>query len=184
MGYTITDETISHTVGVSEGDVKKVYMDALGSDFPYAEVRTNVKKFLDEQSEREGIPLRPGLLVLLDKFAKLGVPLAVATSTNKARAIWKLDKTGLTPHFSAFAFGDEIIHGKPAPDIFLLACQRLDVSPDACVGFEDSPAGLEGLHAAGIRAVFVKDLIEPPPEILSRVWYCAEDLSSAVDLFL
>jgi HAD superfamily hydrolase (TIGR01509 family) len=183
MGYTITDDTISRTVGVSEADVRRAYMDGMGADFPYDEVRANVKRFLDERSEREGIPLRPGLVVLLDMFAALGVPMAVATSTNRARALWKLEKTGLAKRFAAFACGDEITHGKPAPDIFLLACERLGVAPRECVGFEDSPAGLEGLRAAGIRSVFVKDLIEPPPEVLAGVWYRAADLAEAAALF-
>jgi HAD superfamily hydrolase (TIGR01509 family) len=183
MGFPITEEIVFRTIGVSENTVKKVYMDAFGENFPYCEVRSKVKHILDIEVQREGIPLRPGLLTLLDTFANMGVPLAVATSTNKERALWKLEKTGLRLRFAAFAFGDEVECGKPAPDIFLLATERLGKNPHDCVGFEDSPPGLEGLHAAGIPSVFVKDLLEPPKETIEAVWYCAQDLAEAAALF-
>jgi beta-phosphoglucomutase-like phosphatase (HAD superfamily) len=94
-----------------------------------------------------------------------------------------LGKAGIVERFSAFAFGDEVANGKPAPDIYLLAASRLGAAPRACVGFEDSPAGLRSLAAAGIRSVFVKDVVEPPPEVLAGVWRQCGDLAEAVDLF-
>jgi HAD superfamily hydrolase (TIGR01509 family) len=183
MGLPITKEVVFRTIGISEGAVRKVYSDTYGENFPYLEVRAKVKQILDEEVRREGIALRPGLLVLLDTFADMGVPLAVATSTRKERALWKLEYTGLCPRFAAFAFGDEVDRGKPTPDIFLLAAERLGKNPHDCVGFEDSPAGLAGLHAAGIRSVFVKDLLEPPKETLATVWRHAQDLAEAATLF-
>jgi HAD superfamily hydrolase (TIGR01509 family) len=183
MGLPITEEVVFRTIGISEGAVRKVYSDAYGENFPYLEVRAKVKQILDEEVKREGIALRPGLLVLLDTFTGMGVPLAVATSTHKDRALWKLEYTGLRPRFAAFAFGDEVERGKPAPDIFLLAAERLGKNPRDCVGFEDSPAGLAGLHAAGIRSVFVKDLLEPPEKTLATAWHRAQDLAEAATLF-
>ena len=182
-GHALTDEVEFRTIGVSEAACRDVYRAEFGPDFPYDEVRADVSRILEEGVRREGIPLRPGLLVLLDRFAELGVPLGVATSTRKDRALIKLERTGLTARFSAFAFGDEVVNGKPAPDIFLLAAKRLGKQPDSCVGFEDSPAGLLGLHRAGIRSVFVKDLLEPEPEILATVWHRCFDLAEAAKLF-
>jgi HAD superfamily hydrolase (TIGR01509 family) len=183
MGFSIPEEVAFRTIGIPKEAVRKVYLDAFGEDFPYHEIRATVKQLLDEEVQRQGVALRPGLLVLLDTFAGMGVPLAVATSTHKSRALWKLDHTGLRSRFAAFAFGDEVEHGKPAPDIFLLAAERLGKNPRDCVGFEDSPAGLTGLHAAGIRSVFVKDLVEPPEETLATVWRRAQDLAEAAAFF-
>jgi HAD superfamily hydrolase (TIGR01509 family) len=182
-GFPITEDIVFRTIGIAENASKKIYFEKFGEDFPYDAIRAESKRVLDDENEREGVRLRPGLLVLLDKFAELDVPLAVATSTSKERAVWKLKKTGLYSRFSAFAFGDEVERGKPAPDIFLLALKRLNREPAFCVGFEDSPAGLAGLHAANIRSVFVKDLLEPAPEILKTVWYRAQDLAEAAGLF-
>ncbi|MDR1466463.1 MAG: HAD family phosphatase [Treponema sp.] len=186
-GFSISDAVFFRTMGVAESVCRQVYADEfgdtkLGVDFPYEEIRERVRIILDNEFEKNGIGLRPGLIPLLDRLAAMNMPLAVATSTHKKRALWKLEKTGLTERFSAFAFGDEVDRGKPAPDIFLLAAQRLGNITADCIGFEDSPAGLLGLHSAGIRSVFVKDLIEPPPEVLSTVWWCCTDLAAAVEL--
>jgi HAD superfamily hydrolase (TIGR01509 family) len=179
-GFSISDATFFRTMGVNESVCRQVYADEFGVDLPYEEIRERVRIILDDEFERNGIALRPGLIPLFDHLA--GMPLAVATSTATKRALWKLEKTGLKERFSAFAFGDEVECGKPAPDIFLLAARRLGKNPVDCVGFEDSPAGLLGLHAAGIRSVFVKDLVEPCSEVLSTVWRRCADLSAAVEL--
>jgi beta-phosphoglucomutase-like phosphatase (HAD superfamily) len=52
-----------------------------------------------------------------------------------------------------------------------------------CVGFEDSTAGLKALHAAGIKSIFIKDIVEPPREILAAVWRRLNDLTEATQLF-
>jgi len=95
-----------------------------------------------------------------------------------------LDKAGILNQFAAITDGDEVANGKPAPDIFLLAAKKLGQDPGACVGFEDSPAGLQALHAAGIRSVYIKDIIEVPPEIMATVWREYHDLSEAAELFI
>jgi HAD superfamily hydrolase (TIGR01509 family) len=182
QGFFISDAVFFRTMGVSEQVCRQVYADKFAGGFPYEETRERVRLILDDEFERNGIALRPGLIPLLDHLAELNMPLAVATSTRAERALWKLEKTGLKGRFSAFAFGDEVERGKPAPDIFLLAMQRLGKNPADCIGFEDSPAGLLGLHSAGVRSVFVKDLIEPRPEVLSTVWRRCENLAAAVEL--
>jgi HAD superfamily hydrolase (TIGR01509 family) len=181
-GFVLTNEICFRTIGVSEKSVRAVYNEVFGAGFPYDNLRQEVRAILAE-SEKNGVSLRPGLLVLLDRLAELNMPLGVATSTHKERALWKLEKAGIKERFTAFAFGDEVENGKPAPDIFLLAAQRLGKKPADCVGFEDSSAGLAGLYAAGIRSVFVKDLIEPEPEILALIWRRYTDLAEAVPIF-
>ncbi|MDR0585774.1 MAG: HAD family phosphatase, partial [Treponema sp.] len=129
------------------------------------------------------LPHRPGLLTLLDRLDALEIPKAVATSTERKRALWKLEKAGIADRFTVLVCGDEIRRGKPAPDIFLKAAERLGAAPADCVGFEDSPAGLKGLAEAGIRSVFIKDLAEPPPDVLAGVWRRCADLAEAAALF-
>lgn len=72
----------------------------------------------------EGVPVMPGLWTLLDRIEVLGLPWAVATSTPRPVAEIILDKLGLVGRYRALACGDEVEHGKPAPDIFLLAAAR------------------------------------------------------------
>ncbi|MDR0562830.1 MAG: HAD family phosphatase [Spirochaetaceae bacterium] len=183
MGWQVDLEVLYQTIGINEAATKEILMRKYGPNFPYQEIRQNLQRILKEKIEREGIAHRPGLLVLLNRLDRLGVPLAVATSTSKQTALWKLDKAHIRERFKVMVFGDEVKQGKPAPDIFLLAAERLGKQPQNCVGFEDSPAGLQSLYRAGIPSVFIKDAVEPAPEILATLWRRYNDLAEAAALF-
>jgi HAD superfamily hydrolase (TIGR01509 family) len=136
-----------------------------------------------ETAEQEGIRWRPGLPVILDKLEGLRIPCGLATSTARKTALWKLEKAKLPAvRFTTIVCGDEVERGKPAPDIFLRAAELLGTSPEDCLGFEDSPAGLRALAAAGIPSVFIKDMLEPPAEVLAAVWRRCRDLAEAASL--
>jgi HAD superfamily hydrolase (TIGR01509 family) len=183
FGWNIESGDVEKTLGLSEKATEEFFLRKYGSRFPYQKIRAEVGRLTDELFEREGIAHKPGLLTLLDHLAALALPLAVATSSDQDAALWKLKKAGIDGRFAAVVCGNEVEKSKPAPDIFLLAAAKLDLAPSVCVGFEDSPAGLTGLKAAGIRPVFIKDLVEPPPEILEGVWRRCSGLAAAVELF-
>jgi len=145
-------------------------------------IKGEYRRLYNEKFEK-AIDPKPGLFTLLDHLSSLKIPTAVATSSRHDSALAKLAVAGIPNNFDAIVGGDEITNGKPSPDIFLLAAEKLGKRPSECVGFEDSSAGLEGLHAAGIRSVFIKDMVEPPEEILSTVWRRCTDLARAVELF-
>jgi beta-phosphoglucomutase-like phosphatase (HAD superfamily) len=63
--------------------------------------------------------------------------------------------TGLDGTFQTIVYGDDMEHGKPAPDIYLITAERLGVDPARCLGIEDSGNGLRALHAAGMKAIAV-----------------------------
>ena len=170
-------------IGQDRPTIKRIFMETLGEDIPYEEIKGEMKRIVLEKVLIEGIPHRPGLLSLLDHLRTIDIPLAVATSTDRVLAEARLTQAGIKDRFKVLVGGDEVKRGKPNPDIFLLAAEKLKKDPSVCVGFEDSPAGLRSLTAAGIRSVFIKDLVEPSPEILSTVWRRFDNLAEAVSLF-
>lgn len=96
----------------------------------------------------------PGIPALLDDLASHGVAVAIATGSSVRRLGITLQVAGLTDRFGAMIFSaDQVRHGKPAPDLFLLAAERLGIPPHACAVMEDSPHGITGARAAGMRAV-------------------------------
>ena len=183
MGWPTGEATLRSTLGLSDESTEEIYRKKFGPDYPFWDIWAAVHREEAARAEPEGLPHRPGLLTLLDRLGALGIPLAVATSTVLDRARWKLEKAGILDRFAVLACGDEVENGKPAPDIFLLAASRLGIRPEEAVGFEDSSAGLAGLAAAGIPSVFVKDMAEPPPEVLRTVWRRCADLAVAAELF-
>jgi HAD superfamily hydrolase (TIGR01509 family) len=84
-----------------------------------------------------------------------GVPVAVASSSPRERLQRTLGRAGLLDAFDVTVAGDEVAHGKPAPDMFLLAAQRLGVEPGRCVVIEDSPPGVQAGIAAGMVTLAV-----------------------------
>jgi HAD superfamily hydrolase (TIGR01509 family) len=96
-----------------------------------------------------GVPEREAL----DVLDELGVKTCVASSGTHERMRYTLGRTGLYRRFEGRIFsGAEVANGKPAPDLFLHAAERLGVEPAACAVVEDSRAGLEAARAAGMRA--------------------------------
>jgi HAD superfamily hydrolase (TIGR01509 family) len=95
----------------------------------------------------------PGLSELLAALARHGVPSAVATSAPRENVDHTLRELGLERAFAAVARADDVAHGKPHPDVFLLAAKRLGVAPERCVAFEDAPVGIEAARRAGMTCV-------------------------------
>ena len=76
-----------------------------------------------------------------------------------------LVRTGIDGYFDVLVSGDEVSRGKPDPDIFLLAAERLGLAPGDCYVLEDSPNGLLAARAAGCTPVMIPDLVPPTPEL-------------------
>ncbi|NVO24337.1 HAD family hydrolase [Donghicola mangrovi] len=95
-----------------------------------------------------------GAAAMLDTLRDMGIPVAIATGGSIRRMGETLGVSGLAGYFQGAAFSaDQVERGKPAPDLFLLAARELGVDPADCVVMEDSPHGIQGALAAGMRAV-------------------------------
>jgi HAD superfamily hydrolase (TIGR01509 family) len=132
--------------------------------------------------EEGRIGLMPGIVPLLDWVAAEGIARAVATSTKRAQAGIKLDKSGLASYFTTVVAGDEVAATKPAPDLFLGASRRLGVEPSRCLVLEDSAYGVMAGHAAGMRVIMVPDLIAPTPDQAALAFHICDDLHQALTL--
>ncbi|HLA17598.1 MAG TPA: HAD family phosphatase [Candidatus Limnocylindrales bacterium] len=97
---------------------------------------------------------RPGARELVDRLRGV-VPLAVASNTARDLVVYALESTGLLDAFDTVVSADEVVHGKPAPDVYLEACRRLGVPPSAAVALEDSESGVASAKAAGLTVVAI-----------------------------
>jgi HAD superfamily hydrolase (TIGR01509 family) len=163
LGCPIDDELYVHFVGRGNDEADRILRERFGDKLPLDEFRARWRRDWDERLEREPLARKPGAIELLDWLDERCVPKALATSTPRAVALRCLGD--LASRFAAFAFGDEVEHSKPAPDLFLLASRRLDVAPKDCLVLEDSEAGVLAARAAGMDVIIVPDLVEPSPEI-------------------
>lgn len=118
-----------------------------------------------EELCRTDLRLKPGALEALDGLSERGVHLGLATSTARPLATAHLGQAGILVRFETMTFGDEVEHGKPAPDIFLLAARRAGAAPRECIVVEDSLNGARAGIAAGIPTYVVPDLIQPTDDV-------------------
>ena len=97
----------------------------------------------------------PGLIELLDEIDQRGASKAIASSGTRRYVLAVLQTTHLTDRFSVIVTGDDVINGKPAPDVFLKAAEALRVEPQHCLVLEDAPAGVQAAKAANMLCIAV-----------------------------
>lgn len=111
------------------------------------------------------VPVKKGVYGILEYFHRMGMRIAVASSSSVMQIEANLRRSGMRDYFTEIISGTEVQHGKPSPDIFLLAARRLGFDPQECLVFEDSENGVKAGHQAGCFTVMIPDLIEPSEEI-------------------
>ena len=106
-------------------------------------------------------PFKAGVLDLLKHYQANNIICSEASSSSTRFTIHRLSQVGIFNYFSQVTSGEEVIHGKPNPDIYLLEVQKLGLKATDCIAFEDSEMGARAAIAAGLKVVVVPDLLQP-----------------------
>ncbi|HEX7443532.1 MAG TPA: HAD-IA family hydrolase, partial [Acidimicrobiales bacterium] len=130
--------------------------------------------------ERDLVPV-DGIVEVLDA---LFLPTCVASSGSHDKMVFTLGRTGLWDRFAGRIFSvEEVAHGKPAPDIFLYAADRMATAPDRCVVVEDSASGVAAARAAGMRVVAYAGGVTPAHRLSGHGVTVIDDMRTLLDLF-
>jgi len=148
-------------IGCNAQGIKEAICAGYGPDLDYLKLRTEWMSRYHPIVKYQPIPVKKGVTKLLQWLKGNNIPIAVATSTHKELAITKLKLAGLFDYFQLICNGCEVTNGKPAPDIFLLAAKRLNITPEFCLAFEDSSNGVRSAVSAGCQVYQVPDLVTP-----------------------
>lgn len=144
-----------------------------GRDIPAAELSyyADEKEALYRTLMADVHPV-PGLYDFLAALDRAQMPSAIATSAPHGNVGPTLDRLNLSSYFAAITLGSEVVHGKPAPDIFIEAARRMGVAATQCIGIEDSFAGLQAVRAAGMYTVAIAtthtatELAQAKPDVI------------------
>jgi len=150
--FEFTEEFFYGHAGVKEQDVVRILNDLHGTTIDPVEV-DETKAVIFHRRIPEVQPVRP-----VADFARSVAgrfPIAVASGSAEDTVRGCLKATGLLDLFEIIITPKDVRHGKPAPDMFLLAAERMDISPADCLVLEDGNSGLKAAEAAGMQAVFV-----------------------------
>lgn len=170
------------SIGLNYKSMTELFYNALGRDFPFELYWRQAKEYFAEYEEKHGIPVKKGFELLCDFLKSQEIGMYVATSTYHASAVKTLTGCGICRYFDGFVGGDEISHGKPAPDIFLKAAELAGCTPDECLVVEDSENGVKSAVAAGIKCVFIKDQKDISNELKKQIYYECADLSEVAEV--
>lgn len=111
------------------------------------------EEYYRELLRAEGIALLPGVREWLETLQTAGVPCAIGSSTPRENLELLLRQLEVESYFRVVVAAEDVRRGKPAPEVFLVAAQRLGFSPGRCVVFEDAHVGIEAARAAGMKIV-------------------------------
>ena len=159
QGYNMTKEETLKVLGFTKANIYQFWIDYFQG--------TNVdgKKLVDDHYEyienvlyTVGPEKMPYVEELLKYLKENNYKIAVASSSDTADIKNNLEKTKLEKYIDEIASGAEVENGKPAPDVFLLAAERLDVDPKDCLILEDSKAGIKAGKASGAMVFMVPDM--------------------------
>jgi len=179
FGYHLTDDLYITLVGRNARDGRRLLRAAMGDDFPLEACEFRAREIYGRLIDADDIPVKTGLMELLDFLETRSIKTAVATSTSRKWAIPKLTGTELISRFATVVTGDDVLNGKPHPDIFLAASHDIGVKPEQCIVLEDSLNGIRAAKAAGMIPIMVPDLIQPTDEIRSMAHSVAATLCEA-----
>lgn len=178
--HDFTEELYRNCLGKNKQGICQVFIDHYGQDFPMTEVWDDVHVWIDE-SLRQYVPKKKGLVELLEYLKANNYKTIVATSSGRARVDEILKNADLTKYFDDTICGDEVTHGKPHPEIFLTACQKLNVSPEEALVLEDSEAGILAAYDGHIDVICVPDMKYPEPQFVEKVTKIVDSLDQVID---
>ena len=165
-GYVMPDSVLQKTRAVNTKDAARIFEEEIGNGFSYQAVRPIRVRIAEDLIKRDSPILKPGVLELLAFLEEKGIRLSVASSTNRQGTREHLAESRILDRFEVVVGGDMVTNGKPHPDIFLKAAEALGTAPEECIVVEDSPAGIQAAHAAGMKAVLVPDQAAITQEII------------------
>ncbi|MDD4592288.1 MAG: HAD family phosphatase [Parabacteroides sp.] len=181
IGYDIPKELILKTLGLDIKNTKTVFLSYYGNQFAFSKLRDIRNDYVERYIESNGVPIKPGLYDLLEYLGSSNYQYAVATSATKSRVERYFENAGLS-NIKNIVTGDMIERGKPEPDIYIKACELINLPPDECIALEDSPMGILSASRAGLKPIMIPDLILLDNETKQLLWSLLPDLYSVKDL--
>lgn len=178
-----TERALSLRSNAPEAAVPK-FAAWFGESADYLKIRELRRRLMARYIDKYGVELKDGAAELIAYLKQNGIKIALATASPEKRARHYLEPHGFFDKFDAVVCGGSVVHGKPAPDIYIYAAQALNLPCQACLAVEDSPDGIRSAYGAGCVTVMIPDLTEPEGEILPLICYkchCLNNIRSIIE---
>ncbi|MCD8230248.1 MAG: HAD family phosphatase [Clostridiales bacterium] len=182
-GYSLSAEEVLQLRSLGKPFCYEWTREKLGPEADLEVVRARRNVIMKPWLEGE-IPVKPGAPQTLAELKQRGYRTAVVTATRPERAGMLLRRTGLDGMFERVITVSMVERGKPAPDVYLYACEYMGVEPQDAYAVEDSPNGVRSAAAAGCRTIMIPDLTQPDAETAGLLWKKVNSFAELADIFL
>ncbi|WP_026653268.1 HAD family hydrolase [Butyrivibrio proteoclasticus] len=179
-GITGMDEVFYKCIGVNEAKTKEIVLEAYGQDFPYDEYAREASKLFHAKYDGGRLPMKSGVVEILEFFKKNNKKIALASSTKKESVVAELTDAKIIHYFDEIVTGDMVSKSKPEPDIFLLACEKIGVAPERAYAIEDSFNGIRAAAAGNLRPIMVPDILPADDEMRERAEVVLDSLEDVI----
>ena len=176
--YNVPLNVIMNTIGRNRESVRQVVTDSQTKDFDYDTYRSKLMEIYNQ----DRLTLKKGAINILEYCKNHNILSAVATSTYKEKQLRILNKLDLIKYFDYMVFGDEIKNSKPAPDIYLDVYNHYNFKKEDILIFEDSRNGILSAHNAGIKVIYIKDVVDVEKEVVDLAYKSIKDLDEGIKL--
>lgn len=151
---------IYHTLGFNKKKRREYFKKLLGEDFDFETFQVIASFYYYHYLRSNGIPIKKGLLELLNYLKENDFAIALATSSSYKNTIKHLKEVHIEQYFDVIITGDQVNKAKPDPEIYLKACAKLKVEPQNAYALEDSYDGILAAYNAHMKPIFVPDLLK------------------------
>ena len=128
------------------------------------------------------VEFKKGAKELIAFLKENSIKIAIASGSSKTTVLKNLSKVGLNDVFDSVVGGDEVERGKPHPDIFLLASEKIGVNPEDCFVFEDSKHGIISGSCAGMKCIGIPDIVEFDEETKKLMYAKLSSLDEGIEI--
>ena len=170
------EHTCIQCLGTNRVRTREIFLENYGADFPFDPYRAEVTELFNTHYKGVPLPTKPGIHELLNYLQEQDIKVGLASSTAQHLVRDEIGTAGLLPYFQTLVCGDMVEHSKPAPDIFLKACEILNADPTKSIAIEDSFNGIRSAHCAGMTPIMVPDQVQPTDEIRTLAFHVMPSL--------
>lgn len=175
------EEVYYASLGTNKAKTKEIMQEAYGEDFPFEEINKEASVMYHEKNDGGNLPMKPGVTALLAFLKENGKKIALASSTRRQTVMSQLEWAQILPYFDVVICGDMVKKSKPDPEIFLMACEALDVAPEQAYAIEDSYNGIRAAHKGGLRPIMVPDMLPATVEMQELADAVLPDLDAVTE---
>lgn len=175
------EKAILACTGTTMVRTREIMLNLYGADFPYDEYARESSAIFHSRYDGGRLPMKQGVKELLTFLKERGKKIALASSTRQQVVTDELRDAGIIEYFDRIICGDMVSCSKPAPDIFLKACEELNISPSDSYAIEDSYNGIRAAHAGGLHPIMVPDLLPADEEMQSLAEIVLPSLTSVME---